>query len=72
MDIKYNFVDVNSDNNGNVQTITNNQDWHRTQSFAYDSLNRISTAQTNADNTPAYQGDNSLAMCWAETFTGIF
>src|SRR5271165_761374 len=69
MDFTYNFVDASSHNNGNVQKISNNIDWHRTQSFTYDSLNRISTAQTNADNQPAFQGDNSLAMCWAETFT---
>jgi RHS repeat-associated protein len=67
MDFTYTFP--NGSNNGNVQKITNNIDWHRTQSFTYDSLNRISTAQTNADNQPAFQGDNSLQMCWAETYT---
>ena len=67
MDFTYTFP--SGSNNGNVQKITNNIDWHRTQSFTYDSLNRISTAQTNADNQPAFQGDNSLQMCWAETFT---
>jgi RHS repeat-associated protein len=70
MDFKYNFIDSSSHNNGNVQSITNNIDWHRSQSFVYDSLNRISTAQTNADNQPAYQGDtNSIKLCWAETYT---
>ena len=69
MDFSYNFIDSSGHNNGNVQIITNNQDWHRTQSFTYDSLNRISTAQTNATNKPAYQGDNSIAACWAESYT---
>lgn len=69
MDFSYNFVDASSHNNGNVQTIANNGDWHRWQSFTYDSLNRIATAQTNADNQPAFSGDNSLAFCWAESYT---
>jgi hypothetical protein len=69
MDFSYNFVDSSSHNNGNVQTVTNNMDWHRTQFFSYDSLNRISTAATYATNKPAFQGDNSLAMCWAESYT---
>lgn len=69
MDFSYNFVDASSHNNGNVQTIANNGDWHRWQSFTYDSLNRITTAQTNADNQPAFSGDNSLAFCWAESYT---
>lgn len=69
LDLKYNFIDANSHNNGNVQSITNNIDWHRTQSFTYDSLNRIFTAATNATNQPAFQGDNSIAACWAESFT---
>ena len=69
MDFTYNFVDASSHNNGNVQRITNNIDWHRTQNFTYDSLNRISTAYTNSDNQPAFSGDNSLAECWAESYT---
>jgi len=45
-------------------------DWHRTQSFTYDSLNRLATAQTAATNQPAYQGDSySLQDCWGEQFT---
>jgi hypothetical protein len=68
LDLKYNFVDASSHNNGNVQIITNNQDWQRTQSFTYDSLNRITTAKTNADNQPAFSGDGSLAEYWAETY----
>jgi RHS repeat-associated protein len=69
MDFTYNFVDANSHNNGNVQKVSNNIDWHRTQNFTYDPLSRISTAYTNADNQPAFQGDNSIAACWAETYT---
>src|SRR5271163_493098 len=70
MDFSYNFVDSSGHNNGNVQRITNNNAWTRTQNFTYDSLNRISTAYTNSDNQPAYSGDTgSIAACWAETYT---
>jgi RHS repeat-associated protein len=70
MDFSYNFVDSSGHNNGNVQNISNNIDWTRTQSFTYDSLNRISTAQTGADNQPAFSGDTgSILACWAETYT---
>ena len=70
MDFSYNFVDASSHNNGNVQIISNNESWTRTQAFTYDSLNRIATAETYADNQPAYSGDTgSILACWAETYT---
>ena len=47
-------------NNGNVLTIQNNRDLDRTQSFIYDQLNRIATAQSSA---------NSGGNCWGESFT---
>jgi len=40
--------------------ITNNRDTTRSQSFSYDSLNRIVTADTNATTGP---------NCWGETYT---
>ena len=40
----------------------------RLRSFTCDSLNRIATAKTNADNQPAFSGDGSLAEYWAETY----
>lgn len=51
----YNFHLGNGDN-GNIDGITNNKDNNRSQNFAYDSLNRITTAYTTGPN-------------WGETFT---
>jgi RHS repeat-associated protein len=45
--LKYNFSLGVSDN-GNVMGITNNRDTTRSQNFAYDTLNRIATANTQA------------------------
>jgi RHS repeat-associated protein len=46
--------------NGNVYQIVNNRDGNRTQNFLYDSLNRISQA-----NTISTTGAN----CWGEVYT---
>lgn len=46
-------------NNGNVMGVADNLIPGRTQAFSYDSLNRISTAQTSA---------TSGADCWAQSF----
>lgn len=59
LDLQYNFAFGVSDN-GNVYGVTNNRDVTRSQSFTYDSLNRISTAQT----TSTYS--TSPANCWGE------
>ncbi len=58
MDFTYNFGATGA-NNGNVVSIANNRDTTRSQSFTYDSLNRINTAQTSA---------TTGAQCWGETF----
>src|SRR5882762_9686500 len=58
LDFAYNFS-VGAANNGNVTAITNNRDTTRSQSFAYDSLNRISTAKTTS---------TSGTTCWDEAF----
>jgi hypothetical protein len=43
---------------------------NRTQSFTYDSLNRITSAQTAATNQPRFQGDtDNIHQCWAETYS---
>src|SRR5262249_1049476 len=64
MDITYNFVDpVTSKNAGHVYGITNNLDSTRSQTFTFDQLNRISSAQT----TSTYS--TSPAHCWGETYT---
>lgn len=46
--------------NGNVVTIQNNRDNTRTQTFTYDSLNRINTAQT----TSSLWGDSYVIDPW--------
>jgi RHS repeat-associated protein len=49
IDITYSFVDPSTSKNaGHVFSITNNLNSNRTQSFAYDQLNRITTAGTTA------------------------
>jgi hypothetical protein len=50
------FSAYTSGDNGNVYTIANNRDGTRTQSFAYDSLNRITSGQSSGTQ-------------WGETFT---
>lgn len=47
MDFTYGF-NLSPGNNGNVASISNNRDTTRNQSFTYDPLNRIATAQTSA------------------------
>jgi RHS repeat-associated protein len=61
LDLKYNF-NVGSIDNGNVIGITNDRDTTRSQSFAYDPLNRLSTAQTTSTFS------TSPANCWGELF----
>lgn len=51
-------------NNGNVMSITNNKDGNRTQTFTYDSLNRI-TAGWSSANTGSYSwGENYTIDAW--------
>jgi RHS repeat-associated protein len=57
LDFNYNFS-VSTANNGNVTAITNNRDTTRSQSFTYDSLNRIATAKTTS---------TSGTTCWDES-----
>jgi RHS repeat-associated protein len=64
IDITYGFVDpVTSHNAGHVYSIANNLDTTRSQTFTYDSLNRITTALTAS----AYS--SSPAHCWGETYS---
>ena len=58
----YSFIDVNNSNknNGNLMQVLNNLDGGRTQTFTYDYLNRVSTAQSSA---------TSGASCWGQSFT---
>ncbi len=59
LDLKYNYNLTVADN-GNVIGIANNRDSTRTESFAYDQVNRISSAQTSSTS-----GGN----CWGESYT---
>jgi RHS repeat-associated protein len=63
LDFTYSFID-DGHNNGNVASIVMNTDSTRSQKFSYDSLNRISTAQTLL----TYSGWNGPARCWGEQF----
>jgi RHS repeat-associated protein len=60
LDLKYNFS-LGTDN-GNVTGITNDGVPNRSQNFAYDQLNRISTAETTS--THATDPTN----CWGEAY----
>ncbi|MGA2900737.1 MAG: RHS repeat-associated core domain-containing protein, partial [Candidatus Acidiferrales bacterium] len=62
LDYTYNF-NLGSANNGNVMGVTNNVDTTRSQSFTYDHLNRILTAET------ASTFATSPANCWGESYT---
>jgi len=59
-DQKYNF-NLGSDN-GTLVSMTNNRVTDRSQTFSYDQLNRVSTAQTTA----TYSSD--AAHCWGQIF----
>jgi RHS repeat-associated protein len=61
LDISYNFNP--GTDNGNVGTITNNIDNMRSQTFTYDTLNRLLTAQTNATYS------TSPTKCWGEQYS---
>jgi RHS repeat-associated protein len=62
LNLVYNYIDANGHNNGNVASITNNLNGYFTESFTYDSLNRIATAQTFGTHATAAQ------YCWAESY----
>ena len=48
LDYTYGF-NLGSANNGNVASIANNINTARSQSYTYDALNRVSTAQNRGD-----------------------
>jgi len=61
IDLTYNF-NYGSGDNGNVIGITNNYDGTRSQNFTYDSLNRITMAETTSNHS------TSPGHCWGETY----
>jgi RHS repeat-associated protein len=62
LDFSYNFSLGVSDN-GNVTGIVNNRDTTRSQTFTYDSLNRISVGETTSTFA------TSPSHCWGEQFS---
>jgi RHS repeat-associated protein len=56
-------------NNGNVMTIADNLQANRTQTFGYDNLNRISTAQSAATSGPDCWGQSFGYDAWANLLT---
>lgn len=60
LDLKYNY-NLGSDN-GSLVSTTNNRVSDRSQTFTYDQLNRISTAQTTATHS------SDPAVCWGQAF----
>jgi RHS repeat-associated protein len=64
IDITYGFVDPSTSKNaGHVYSITNNLDSTRSQTFTYDQLNRLITAQTTSTHA------TSPTHCWGETYS---
>ncbi len=64
IDLTYSFVDpTTSKNAGHVNSITNNLDGTRSQTFTYDQLNRITGALTASTYA------TSPAHCWGESYT---
>jgi RHS repeat-associated protein len=62
LDLKLN-LNPGSGDNGNVIAITNNRDNTRSQNFAYDSLNRLASAQTQTTGVTIPNPN-----CWGLTF----
>ncbi len=61
LDLKYGF-NLGTGDNGNPAGITNNRDASRSQTFAYDYLNRVSAGQTSST------ASTSPANCWGQLF----
>ena len=61
LDLKYNFAFGTADN-GNVASITNDRAPNRSQSFTYDSLNRITSGATTATHA------TDPTDCWGEAY----
>ena len=67
--ITYDFH-VGTGDNGNVWAITNNRDTTRSQSFTYDTLNRLTSAQNNPNN-PTVCGSTTLngkTLYWGNSY----
>jgi len=65
--INYDFHLGNGDN-GNVWFITNNRDGTRSQTFGYDALNRITSAQNNGTDC-TIRTANNLTVYWGNSYS---
>jgi RHS repeat-associated protein len=68
MDFTYGF-NLSAGDNGNLASLTNKRDTTRNQSFTYDSLNRIATAQTSATTGTKCFGESFTFDSWANLLT---
>ena len=60
LNLSYGFTDSNGHNNGNVMSIANNNVTARTQTFTYDTLNRLASGHSAA---------TSGANCWGLSYS---
>jgi hypothetical protein len=63
--VTYGFTDASGNNNGNVMSITNNLDSNRSETFTYDSLNRIAKGQTTGTTAPKCFGASYIIDQWS-------
>jgi RHS repeat-associated protein len=68
LDMSYSF-NLSSGDNGNVVAITNNRDTARSQAFAYDALNRLSSAQTTSTSGSKCFGESFGYDAWGNLLT---
>ncbi len=66
LDLKYNFG-LGSNDNSDVQSLTNDKDSNRSVSYTYDALNRIASAVT--PNTDCSTLSSGITKNWGENFT---
>jgi RHS repeat-associated protein len=62
------YIYNNGQNNGNVVSITNNRDTTRNQSFAYDALNRLISAQNGGTDCSKTTVDGKTTLYWGVNF----
>lgn len=67
VDLLYEYTAPNGGNNGNPSIIYDPIYWPRSQYFTYDSLNRLQTAETMAQNNQAHNYDTG--HCWGESYS---
>ncbi len=68
MDFQYSFS-LSAGDNGDVTSIANMRDPNRTQTFAYDGLNRITTAQTQITTGTKCFGETFAYDAWGNLLT---